>query len=59
MSRRPRLTYPSADEQKQMAANRFKEAMPTTPGPDASANRVRNFGEMKGYLASKELEPPK
>jgi hypothetical protein len=37
MSRRPRSTYLSADEQKQIAANKFKTAMPTTPGPDASA----------------------
>jgi hypothetical protein len=59
MSRRPPSTYLSADEQKQIAANKFKEATPTTPGPDTSANRHRNFGEMKGYLASKELEPPK
>jgi hypothetical protein len=51
--------YPSADEQKQIAANKFKEAMPTRPAPDATANRHRNFGEMKGYLASKELEPQK
>jgi hypothetical protein len=59
MSRRPPSMYLSADEQKQIAANKFKEAMPTRPAPDATANRHRNFGEMKGYLASKELEPQK
>jgi len=60
MSRRPPSTYLTAEKLKQIAAIKFKEAVPVAPGPDQMnpANRHQNF-EMKGYLASKELEPPK
>jgi hypothetical protein len=64
MSRRPPSTYHTADELKQITANKFNEGSPSTPGPDpqgilSPANRPQNFGKIEGYLASKELEPPK
>ena len=61
MSRRPPSTYLTADELKQIAASKFNQAVPATPAQDPakSVNRHQNFGEMKGYLASKEPEPPK
>jgi hypothetical protein len=59
MSRRPPSTYLTVDEQKSIAAIKFKEAVPTAPEQDQmkSADRHQNFGEMKSYLASKEVEP--
>jgi hypothetical protein len=61
MSRRPPSTHLTADVLKQIAAIKFNETAPITTGPDEmkSANRHQNFGEMKGYLPSKKLEPPK
>jgi hypothetical protein len=61
MSRRPPSTYLTVDELKQIGAIKFNEAEPTTPWPDRlkSANLHQNLREVKGYLASKELEPPK
>jgi hypothetical protein len=46
---------------KQIAAMKFNETAPIKTGPDEvkSAHRHQNFDEMKSYLASKELEPPK
>jgi hypothetical protein len=63
MSRRPH-TYLTADELKQIAATKFDEAASTVPSPEQqeilkSAHGYQNFAEMKGYLASKELGPPK
>jgi hypothetical protein len=61
MSRRPPSTYLTAHELKQIAAIKFNEAAPTTPGPDQArlAHLHQNFDDLKGYLESKELEPPK
>jgi len=61
MSRRPPSTYLTAHELKQLAEINVNEAAPTTPGPDLlkSVNLHQNLREVKGYLASKELEPPK
>jgi hypothetical protein len=61
MSRRPPSTCLTADEMKQIAAMKFNETAPIKTGPDEmkSAHRHQNFDEMKSYLASKELEPPK
>jgi hypothetical protein len=60
MSPRPPTTYLTADELKQIAAIKFVEAMtaPVTAHLQ-TAKCHQGFGEMKGYLASKELEPPK
>jgi hypothetical protein len=46
-----------ADELKQIAAIKFEESVPTTPGQDQNepADRHQNLGEMKHYLASNEL----
>jgi hypothetical protein len=50
----------TADELKQIAAIKFSEVVPSTPGPDQKRTlRPANFNEIDGYLASKELEPPK
>jgi hypothetical protein len=64
MSRRPPSTYLTADELKQIAAIKFTEAASAEPGADQqkllmSAHRYKNLAEMKRYLGSKELEPPK
>jgi hypothetical protein len=57
MFRRPPSTYLTADELKQTAAIKFNESVPE---PELQkilrSNHPQNF---KGYLASKELEPPK
>jgi hypothetical protein len=64
MSRRPLSTYLTAEELKQIAAIKFKEAAAAEPGADQqkilkSAYGYQNLSEMKRYLGSKELEPPK
>jgi hypothetical protein len=61
MPRRPPSTHLTAHERKQLEAISFNEAAPTTPGPDLlkSVDLHQNLREVKGYLASKELEPPK
>jgi hypothetical protein len=64
MSRRPPSTCLTADELKQIAAIKFGEAVSAAPGPEqqrilVSAHRYQKPAEMKRYLASKELEPPK
>ncbi len=61
MSRRPPSTYLTAHELEQIKAIKFNEAAPTMLGPDQVklANLHQNLREVKGYLASKELEPPK
>jgi hypothetical protein len=64
MSRRPPSTYLTADELQQIAAIKFSEATSTTPGADQQKvlkceHGYQNLAEMKRYLASKELEPPK
>jgi hypothetical protein len=64
MSRRPPSTYLTADELKQIAAIKFNEAATAEPGAQQkklllSAHGYQNLAEMKRYLGSKELEPPK
>ena len=64
MSRRPPSTYLTAEELKQIAAIKFDEAALTEPGKEKqeilkSAYGYQNLAEMKRYLGSKELEPPK
>jgi hypothetical protein len=63
MSRRPTSTYLTVEELNQIAAIKFNEAELAT-GPEqqkilVSARGYQNLAEMKQYLASKELEPPK
>jgi hypothetical protein len=64
MSRRPPSTYLTAEELKEIAAIKFKEAASAEPGTEQqnllkSAHGYQNLSEMKRYLGSKELEPPK
>ena len=64
MPRRPPSTYLTAEELKQIAAIKFDEAALTEPGAEKqeilkSAHGYQNLAEMKRYLGSKELEPPK
>ena len=60
MSRRPPSTYLSAVELEQIRAIEFNRPVSSGPGPDQrSASRHQNFGEMEGYLVSKEPEAPK
>jgi hypothetical protein len=64
MSRRPPSTYLTAEELKQIADIKFKEAASAEPGAKQqkllkSAHGFQNLSEMKRYLGSKELEPPK
>ena len=60
MSRRPPSTYLTAHELEQIKAIKFNGGVPQ-PELEKSlrSNHPQNFDEMKGYLASKELEPPK
>jgi hypothetical protein len=62
MSRRPPSTYLTADELKQIAAIKFKAS--AEPGADQqtllqSAHGYQNLADIKRYIGSKELEPPK
>ena len=64
MSRRPPSTYLTAKELKQIAAIKFEEAATAEQGARQkkvllSAHAFQNLAEMKRYLGSKELEPPK
>jgi hypothetical protein len=56
-------TYLTADELKQIAAIKYSEAVSAAPGAEqqllVSAHRYQKSAEMKRYLASKKLEPPK
>jgi hypothetical protein len=62
MSRRPTSTYLAADELKQIAAIKFNEAHPRRRQSSKKfwcPHAGIRISEMKRYLASKELEPPK
>jgi hypothetical protein len=64
MSQRTPSTYLTADELHQIASIKFEEAASATPGAEKqkllmSAQGFKNLAEMKRYLGSKELEPPK
>ena len=63
MKRRVPSTYLTADELKQIADIKFKEAASAEAGSEKqellkSAHGFQNLSEMKRDLGSRELEPP-
>jgi hypothetical protein len=63
MRRRVPSTYLTADELKQIADIKFKEAASAESDSEhrkllKSAHGFQNLSEMKRYLGSKEVEPP-